>query len=166
MKLSNIPISEEILDQLCIDIPYLYGIRLWLPKGSNPNDIAEYINEFSSYHAKARESGINHSGEELPTLSISVKTFGSEGIFQDIAPKEMAEILINSYQKAEQCVEHLRSARFWVPLSHNLCGNSEQIVDYINQNYSEYQAHTKDTVRTPQGVHLPTLVIGSSNIIK
>lgn len=166
MKLTSVPISEKILDQLCIDIPYLYGIRLWLPKGSNPNDIAEYINEFSSYHAKPREAGINPLGEELPTLSISVKTFGSEGIFQNISPEELAKILISSYQMAEHQMTHLRSVRFWFPLPDNLCSNSEQIIDYIRQNYTNYQVHKKDTIRTPQGIHLPSLVIGSSSIVK
>ena len=158
-------ISESIVQEfhMGIDIPYLYGMRLWLPQGIKSADIAKYINMSYPYQIHARENGINQLGEELPTLSISAeKNFEIEEIYRAITIDEMAKTLINAYQTAEKKITHLRSVRFWLPKT----ADSTQTAEYIEKHYSNYQAHAKDTIQTPQGIHLPSLVIGSSNIIK
>lgn len=158
-------ISESIVHEFHMgtDIPYLYGMRLWLPKGIKSADMAKYISMSYPYQVHAREDGINQFGEELPTLSISAKKdFEIEEIFREITIDEMAKILINAYQAAEKKITHLRSVRFWLPQITDFT----QTAEYIEKHYSDYQAHTKDTIRTPQGFHLPSLVIGSKKIIK
>jgi len=99
----------------------------------------------------------------LPTLSISVKkNFEIEEFFREISINEMTKTLINSYQATEMKVSHLRSVRFWLPRT----TDSTQTAEYIEKYYSDYQAHAKENILTVQGYSLPSLVIGSSKIIK
>lgn len=165
-------ISENVIKEfeMGMEIPYLYGIRFWLPQNNNSEEIAKYVCENSPYTAHARENGINASGEELPTLSISIdKEFKLEEIVCNFSVQKMSEILVSAYEIAEEELPHLRSVRFWLPLRNLVSSSSEQskqIAEYINQNYSDYQAHKKKNIKIPQIDQLPSLVIGASDIIK